>query len=164
MSLPALKQPKADATDETKPGQRLPVLPATSMALVEFRRQTHFCKVPTGATKEDLLREDFWKLVSEKLNRHDVIIVLGDDESWEAELRVEHSHGAGAQVSVVKVIKRKSFADGATLLGDGQFVTAYKDGGWCVLRTQDQYAVLTGYATEGAVMLKWLSEQPRKVS
>src|SRR5260370_30028517 len=125
-TLPAKQppKPKVDVDVEKRPSDgRPPVLLHAALQEAEFFRKVFCCRMPPGTTAEDMRRPDFWKLTADRLSRHDVIFVLGEDESWEAELRVERSTGAGAEVSVVRLFNRKSFSDMATVLGDGAFIT-----------------------------------------
>lgn len=159
--------PKVPPTDDNAPRQpkTLPREPRLArLDLIQHIRQVWACKAPPGIKAEDLTRADFWRLVSKKMNRHDHVYVLGDLEDWEAECRVEASHPDGADVSVVKIIKRKAIVQNQTVLGDGEYVTRYQNGSWCVLRVKDQHTVLQGHATEGAAITTWLREQPRRVS
>ena len=163
MSTAIAKKAEAD-TDDEKPKGPLTVLPPAALMDQEHCRKVHYCKLPPGATAEDLVRESFWHLASPKLSRHDIIFALGSDESFEAECRVERSSGNGAEVSVVRLIKRKSFASNATVLGDGAFVSRYLNGSWAIVRVADQIPVIRGHATEGAAVMQWHNEQPRKIA
>lgn len=118
-------------------------------------------KSPTSDA-EDLLREDFWRVVAPRLKRHDVVHVISDDESWECELRIEASNPDGCEVSIVKKLKRRGIGRRMTLLGDGAFRTEYQGGWWCVIRIKDQRVVISGEATENAAILRWLADQPRR--
>jgi len=139
-----------------------PALEKTALALFEERRKVHTCRAPAGVDAEALLYESFWRHVSVKLNRDDIVYVLAEDGSWEVECRIEVSKPDGAEVSIVKKMKRQAIAQRSTVLGSGEFVTAYADGYWNVLRTKDRYPVIKGYGTEGAAITAWLREQPRK--
>lgn len=118
-------------------------------------------KSPTSDA-EDLLREDFWRLVAPRLKRNDVVHVISNDESWEVELRIESSSPEGCEVSIVKKIKRRAVGQRMTILGDGKFRTEYRGGSWSVIRIADQRVMLSGEMTENGAILKWLSEQPRR--
>lgn len=147
-----------DKSTDDKP--KRPVLDRVD--LFEHSRQVWTCKAPPGATTEDLLYEEFWQRAARRLNRHDIVFVIADDESWEAELRVEKSGPLGVEVSVVKKMKRTSFTSNRTILGDGEYVTTYQDGAWCVLRTKDKHPIIQGHATESAAIGHWLREVPRR--
>jgi len=130
---------------------------------IEHRRTIHTCKLPPNATAEDLLRTDFWRLVSKHLNRHDIVYAISSDEDWECECRVEASFPEGAEVSVVRKMKRRAVVQRQTSLGDGKYTTRYQNGTWCVVRVSDQRVMREGFGSENAAILHWLREQPRQV-
>lgn len=152
----------AEEAVSTAPATR-PEIKGTAFTLFEQKRQVWTCKAPGGATAEDLLYPSFWKAVAGKVSRDDIIFAIADDGSWECECRVEAPKPDGIEISIVKKMKRKPFSQRQTVLGDGQFVTAYQNGSWCVLRVKDGFPVIRGHATEGAAITMWLREQPRKV-
>lgn len=148
------------------PGKR-PCMPTGIIRGEDSYRRRKWLKAPPGVTKEDLLYEGFWKNVCKQFVRHDIITVLADDESWEAELAVEAVRHDGAEVSMRKIYSRKPIASTSmTALGDDQeFHTAWRPGlSWCVIRRKDDFAVERGHSSEGAAIMAWQRAQPRKVA
>lgn len=139
-----------------------PALEKTALTLFEEKRRMYTCRAPAGVDAEGLLYEEFWRHVSARLNRDDILYVLADDGSWEAECRVETSKPDGAEISIVKKMRRRAIAQRQTILGDGEFLTEYANGYWNVLRTKDRHPVIKGYTSEGSAITAWLREQPRK--
>lgn len=160
--LATLDAPEAEAnTPDRKPTTRRPTLGRVDR--LEERRTLWSTKAPQGATPEDLLYDEFWRLVVQRINRHDIVLVIADDESWECECRVESVSPSGAHVSISKLLKRDgSSTQRRTVLGDGLFTTRYQNGAWAVCRTKDNVAVISGEGSESAAILRWLRENPRK--
>lgn len=157
----------ATAPDEPGARTKRPCLPVGIIREEgQFRRRL-FIKAPPGVTAEDIRYESFWKNVCKRFVRHDVVTVLADDESWEAELAVEAVRHDGLEVSMRKLYGRKPISSTSmTALGDdGAFHTAWRPGlSWCVIRRQDDFAVERGHSSEGAAILAWQRAQPRKVA
>lgn len=63
---------------------------------------------PHGTTKDDVLKYEFWAHVFGKLQRHDMITIISDDESFEMDVRVTSvgAFGPGAEVRVIRMWSR----------------------------------------------------------
>lgn len=139
----------------------LPMLRWNKVAPLDQVRRVWCVKMPPTATQDDLIREGFWREAAQHFGRHDIVYALPDDESWEAELRVEASRvGQGCEMTVVKKFSRKGVAQAMTMLTD-EFHTQWVPGdGWCVIRVADGNAVIRGHSSEDAAKLEWLRTQP----
>jgi hypothetical protein len=158
MSAPAVAE-KAKETDAAPPVRsRMP------QALIKDEgasRRRFFHKAPPGTSKEDPLYPGWWGNVCRQLLRHDVVTLLSDDESWEAEYCVEAVRMDGAEVSVRKVYARKGIVAAQTPVADG-FHTEWRPGeAWCVVRQKDGLPVVRGHALEASAVAQWRREQPR---
>lgn len=131
----------------------------------EFFRKRFVLRANPGDTAETLGYSEWWAAVAPSLSRHDVVFVLADDESWEAECRVEAPFQSGADVTVSKLIKRTGITNALEILGDGAFVLEHVGGsGWCVRRVADGHLVVKGHGTQDVARREWQRTQPKAVA
>ena len=130
------------------------------------KRNRHWHDAGPGVTQDTIRDRAYWSMVATKLQRHDTITVLADDESWEAELVIERVVQDAAEVSVRKVMGRQSIMQaGRVVDGIGEFVSEWRAGlGWCIIRRKDGVPVVQGHANEAVAIAEWQRMQPRKVA
>ena len=156
---------KPEPADKVEPLDRKLRAPSNSLQQEGQWRVFHHHRVGPGVTQDTIRHPDYWAAVAKKLHRHDIIVILANDESWEVEACVERVLFSGAHISVRKVYKRQSMSDGGTVLGNGEFFTEWRPaGGWCVVRRSDNVPVDQGYALEELAIAAWQKRQPRKVA
>lgn len=131
----------------------------------EINGREHFLlRAPVGATPEDLKVPAYWAKVGQFLSRHDVVFVLADDETWEAEVRVEGSSQlGGCNVTVVRVIDRKGINGETQELDDLHYVQHVGGAGFCVFRRADKVAIIQGHMSAEAARAQFMREQPKTV-
>lgn len=105
--------------------------------------------VPVGVTIADVLKPEFWVHVAPRLRPLAYILVLPDDGTWEAHLRVRSVSGKAAQVELLEPVKEYSAAAPAP---DDSFVVEW--GGpvhlWRVVRRSDNAVIEKGIQTKEA--------------
>lgn len=137
----------------------------TKLKKQEYVRQTWFLRANPGDTEETIRGRDWWRLLSDRLTRHDVVFVLMDDESQEIEYRVEAVGTGWAEVRPVRTMTRTPVSKAVEILGDGAYRLEFVGGsGFCVVRIKDGCPVTSGHATADSARMTWLREQPRKVA
>lgn len=136
-----------------------------ALSLEETQRQRHWHRAGAGVTQDSIRAQDYWAHVAKKLRRHDIIVCLADDESWEIELTVEQVLQDAAVVSVRKVYSRMPINHaGRAVDGIGDFFSEWRPNkGWCVVRRKDGVAVVEGHSIEALAIADWQKRQPRKV-
>lgn len=144
-------------------GKRPRIAPHAPLEAGQFRR-TFWMKAPPEATQEDARYMEFWTGVQKYLQRHDIVIVLADDESWELECCIEAVRAAGCEISVRKIYSRKPISAASSPLGDTHRSEWRAGMGWCVVRISDGAAVIKGLQSEAAAVLEWQKTQPRKAA
>ncbi|MCH2240053.1 MAG: hypothetical protein MK060_19445 [Blastomonas sp.] len=140
-------------------------LRASVIELAEQRRRTWWHRAKVGATQDTVRYPEYWANVARQLNRHDLITILAEDETWEMEACVERVTINGAELSVRKVFKRDPLADGASVVDDiGEFIAERVAGkGWCIRRVKDGHLILEGHEMKASVVAEFHRTRPRKV-
>lgn len=149
--------------ESTNAGKPLPMQKWRN-SLAEHAFLSFFIKAHPDASVEDLKRFSYWKNAAASLSRHDRITVLADNESWEAECRVESvTTGMGAEVRVVRVDERTPINSAVQPIDDGHYLQYQRGRGYCVIRRSDGYPIITGHASDQAARHQFLTEQTRSV-
>ncbi|API58746.1 hypothetical protein BSL82_04970 [Tardibacter chloracetimidivorans] len=155
----AVAKPEAVAAEPTI---KRPCLPPGNIMPMEHMRRHFMLKAPPGMTQEDARYLEAWKHVGKQFQRHDIVYLLADDESWELEICIEAVRLNGCEVSVRKVFSRKPVNTVATILSD-DFRAEWRAGmGFCVVRIHDDVPVVKGHHSEAAAILEWQRTQPKK--
>lgn len=128
-------------------------------------RNRYWHKAGPGVTQDHIRHQDYWANLAKRFTRHDIVTVMADDESWEAELCAEHVIHGAVQMSVRKVYKRVSTVHaGRVVDGLGNFFSQWRAGdGWCIVRRDDGHPVIRGHTLEATAIAQWHREQPKMV-
>src|SRR5210317_432838 len=84
--MPAQSTKSKVAAAPEKP--RSVVLSPGRMGLKEHRMNAWAVTAPAGATQDDVIKQDFWSLISDKLRPYDEIDVIANDATWLMKLKV----------------------------------------------------------------------------
>jgi len=122
--------------------------------LAQHKRRVHLAIVPENVTIDDVLKPGYWKNVAAKLAPFDIIEILAEDGTWEAELRVTRCEEQWAKVVVrhgplqlETADKPETEASGYTLKWSG----ARK---WRIIRDNDGAVIKEDLPTKGAAQVE----------
>ena len=142
--------------------EKRPSFPHGNIMPMEHMRRHFMLKAPAGMTQEDARYLEAWKHVAKQFQRHDIVYLLADDESWELEICIEAVRVNGCEISIRKVFSRKPVKSVATILTD-DYRAEWRAGlGFCVIRIHDDVAIVKGHHSEAAAILEWQRSQPKK--
>lgn len=126
------------------------IVPPTELPAIEMRSvvtqhegnrwREFLVRLPNGVTADDLKEPGLWRKIqmrpSTSLRVFDRLTVVAFDESWFAECRVIRADGAGAVLSIGKIV---SMGDGRfdNLPGDELYRIAWSGNGYVVIRRSD---------------------------
>ena len=158
MSSPALKS----VPDSLTPVKRPRLHPSKLIDEAQFRRRL-VVRAPEGLEKDDLRYEECWALICPKVSRHDIVVVIASDESWELECRVEAVKATGVEVSIAKNISRVGVVQAETQLGPDHHTQWRPGQGWCVVRRSDGHVIVQGHTIEAAASAEFFRNQPKIV-
>lgn len=82
-----------------------PMVRESRMNFVDFARQTHHVVPEDGTKFEDVLRDEFWSLVSHKFKPGDLVEVHAEDGSFFAELYVRAAGRNWAKVALLRKVE-----------------------------------------------------------
>lgn len=83
----------------------VPMIRESRLNFVEFARQTHHAVPEEGTRLEDILKDDFWSLVSAKFKPGDLIEVHAEDGTFFAELYVRAAGRNWAKVALLRNVE-----------------------------------------------------------
>lgn len=130
---------------------------------IGHKRRFLIVKAGPGHTVDDIRHPAYFGIHANRFGRHDIVIVLLDDETQEIELCVERVTQNEVYCSVRKVYQREGLGDGSTQLAPNFRTKRVPGKDWCVERVNDGALVITGHQQEANAIAQWRREQPRVV-
>lgn len=130
------------------------------MQLAEQWRQEWVANAPEGATVEDIVKPEFWALMSSQFKPYDRIEVRADDGSWMAELVVLNCDRTWAKVCLLKEYKLASTEAIQTPNAKYEIKWRGPHHKWSVIRLADDNCIKSECATREEAAF-WLKEHDK---
>lgn len=127
----------------------VPMLRESRLRLAEFARQVHHVVPEDGTKFEDILREEFWAMVSHKFKPCDLIEVHAEDGSYFAQLYIR---AAGRNWAKVALINRVDLEPAGAAIGSTEYEATWKGPHhkFAVVRLSDSQIIKSGFDTREA--------------
>lgn len=122
------------------------VLTGGRFGLKEHRVNVWSCTAPEGSVPDDVLKQEFWSLTSEKLRPYDEIDVISNDASWMIKVKVLSCSNTWAHVHEMH---RYQFETATSPSKSTRFRVMFRgpEEKWCVIRNSDDMVVMAKLET-----------------
>ncbi len=135
---------------ETKEAKRVVVLTPQRFMQAEYERNVFVANAAEGTTVEDVLKQEYWSHIGEKLNHYDRIEVRVDTGEWMLDLLVLEADRRWARVKLLhKYVLEKSIE--TTDAAEHEVAFKGPQLKWCVIRKSDSEVLFRGMSKADAI-------------
>jgi hypothetical protein len=131
----------------------LPVLP-TQFGLYTHKLKQFSAIAPTGMTKEDIAKPEFWKHVAAQLQQGYEVRILAEDYAWVAYGIVTFKHSNNVKVTVTGFTQIDDVSYDTGAIQDRYVAKQRGVLKWCIVDTETGENVFTNIPTQGKALLE----------